>query len=187
MTSVFIGGSRRISRLNETIINRLDTIMSKGFQVLLGDANGADKAVQAYLNSKSYKNVTVYCSGNRCRNNVGRWQVNNISVSPRLKGREFYTVKDTQMAEDGDYGFMIWDGKSLGSLNNVVTLLKWNKISLVYFSPEQRIYRIGNVKDLEEMIENAGQSGSKVYEQIKQNELIKTNSDRQMNFEFETV
>lgn len=56
-STVFIGGSRRISRLNDMIRERLDLIVNKKLQVLLGDANGADKAVQAYLDKQVCKTV----------------------------------------------------------------------------------------------------------------------------------
>lgn len=32
--------------------------------MIVGDANGVDKAVKTYLDGKGYKNVTIYCSGN---------------------------------------------------------------------------------------------------------------------------
>jgi hypothetical protein len=52
-TAVFVAGSRQISRLPAEVRSRLDTMIEKGFQILVGDANGADKAVQRYLADKS--------------------------------------------------------------------------------------------------------------------------------------
>jgi len=49
MTKVFIAGSRQLSRLNADVKRRIDTMIDKGFTILVGDANGADKAVQRYL------------------------------------------------------------------------------------------------------------------------------------------
>jgi hypothetical protein len=49
MSIVFVAGSRQISRLPAEVRSRLDTMIEKGFQILVGDANGADKAVQRYL------------------------------------------------------------------------------------------------------------------------------------------
>jgi hypothetical protein len=40
MTKVFIGGSRGVSQLNAEVRQRLDTILSKGFPIVIGDANG---------------------------------------------------------------------------------------------------------------------------------------------------
>jgi len=54
VTKVFIGGSRRIIRLDAEVKRRIDRMIEKPLQVLVGDANGADKAVQEYLRSKSY-------------------------------------------------------------------------------------------------------------------------------------
>jgi len=49
MRNVLIADSRRISRLNAAVKLRLDTMIEKGFAILVGDANGADKAVPRYL------------------------------------------------------------------------------------------------------------------------------------------
>ena len=49
---------------------RIDTMIDKDFTILVGDANGADKAVQRYLAEKGYRNVIVHCMANNCRNNV---------------------------------------------------------------------------------------------------------------------
>lgn len=43
MKKVFIAGSRRLSHLNEDVKGRIDTMIEKGFTILVGDANGADK------------------------------------------------------------------------------------------------------------------------------------------------
>jgi hypothetical protein len=78
MTNVFIGGSRKISRLDADVRQELDRIVEKSLKVLVGDANGADKAVQSYLKSKNYDLVEVFCAGRTCRNNVGRWPVRTV-------------------------------------------------------------------------------------------------------------
>ena len=46
MSIVFVAGSRQISQIPAEVRSRLDTMNEKGFQILFGDANGADKAVQ---------------------------------------------------------------------------------------------------------------------------------------------
>jgi len=75
MTKVFIGGSRGVTRLNSQVQHRLDEIVRKQLPVLIGDANGADKAVQQYLHSRGYDRVEVFCTEGHCRNNVGHWKV----------------------------------------------------------------------------------------------------------------
>jgi hypothetical protein len=70
--NVFIGGSRAVSRLNAPIRDRIDDLLNCGCTILVGDANGADKAVQQYLAGRRYTRVTVFCMEN-CRNNIGAW------------------------------------------------------------------------------------------------------------------
>jgi hypothetical protein len=41
-------------------------MIEMGFHILVGDANGADKAVQRYLADKSSPNVLVHCMKDRC-------------------------------------------------------------------------------------------------------------------------
>ena len=143
MSKIFIGGSRRITKLSNDITGRIDNIMQNGYTVLLGDANGADKLVQKYLQEKRYRNVLVYCMGAQCRNNLAEWETRHIPENQKVK-RDFayYSLKDLAMAKEADYGFMIWDGKSKGTLNNVLNLLKEDKKTLVYYSPEKKYYTV---------------------------------------------
>jgi hypothetical protein len=134
MMTVFIGGSRSITELSPVVIEHLERLIAKQAQVLIGDAPGADLIVQTYLARQGYRDVIVFCSGGRCRNNVGSWQERHI-LAPGKKGRAFYTVKDEQMAQEADYGFMLWDGMSIGTLNNLSNLLASGKKTLLYLAP----------------------------------------------------
>ena len=111
MTNVFIAGSRQISRLPAEVQKRIDTMIEKGFQVLVGDANGADKAVQQYLADKTYPNVLVHCMEDHCRNNLGHWPTRQVAAPRGARGFDYYSVKDWAMAEVAEYGLMVWDGK----------------------------------------------------------------------------
>ena len=162
--NVFIGGSIRISRLNNIIRDRLNNIIIQGLQIYIGDANGVDKAVQKYLNEKNYKKVTVFCSGNSCRNNIGNWKTEYITVSNKLKGRNFYMVKDKIMAEKAQYGFMVWDGKSAGTLNNALNLLKDQKKVVLYFAPEQHCHTISNIIELNLFLEKCDKKNLELIE-----------------------
>ena len=90
--------------------------------MLIGDANGADRAVQAQFAAWNYPLVTVYFVGVKPRNNEGSWSVCRIDASSKSKDFEFYAAKDRQMAHDADCGLMIWDGESRGTLANVHNL-----------------------------------------------------------------
>lgn len=152
MKTVFLSGSRAISRLNADIRERLENITSQSFWVLVGDANGADKALQGFLSERQYPNVIVYCSGHLCRNNVGSWRTENVDVPPGARGRDFYTQKDRVMAQSADYGFVLWDGKSPGSIENVVNLLRNGKKALVYYSPDKEFLSINTVHDVKRLL-----------------------------------
>jgi hypothetical protein len=157
-TVLFISGSIKINRLNKDIKNRLQNALDQNFDVVVGDANGADKALQKYLSEVNYNNVVVYCAGNVCRNNIGNWKVRRVPVDSRLKGREFYTQKDKEMADTADYGFVLWDGKSPGSFNNIMELLKNNKKALVYFSPDKNFYPVSKLEDAENLLSKCDRS-----------------------------
>jgi predicted Rossmann fold nucleotide-binding protein DprA/Smf involved in DNA uptake len=80
MSTVFIGGSRHVARLSDQVKERLNNIIGNAFRIVVGDAAGADKAVQKYLLDASYPHVTVFCSGDRPRNNLGLWET-HISLA----------------------------------------------------------------------------------------------------------
>jgi hypothetical protein len=88
MRSFFVAGSRQISQIPAEVRSRLDTMIEKGFQILLGDANGADKALQRYLANKSYPNVLMHCMRDHCRNNIRNWPTRQL-VAPRSFPRTF--------------------------------------------------------------------------------------------------
>ena len=80
-------------------------MLDKGFQILVGDANGADKAVQRYLAAdKAYTNVLVHCMENHCRNNVGNWPICEVAAPRGARGFDYYSLKDRAMAEAAEYG-----------------------------------------------------------------------------------
>jgi len=136
-TKVFIGGSRHVSRLSAAVRERIDNIVAKNLSVVIGDANGVDKAVQTYLHGKGYSNVEVFCSDGRCRNNVGGWDVRRVRVDGRHRGAQFYSAKDRAMTHEADIGFMVWDGESAGTLLNVMRLVGLRKKAVVYIVPSK--------------------------------------------------
>lgn len=156
MTTVFLSGSRRLSRINEDVRRRVSNMVSQGFKLIVGDANGADKALQAFLSAQDYTNVLVYCSGSTCRNNIGGWPTKNIEVDSKIKGREFYVQKDREMSRAADFGFVVWDGESVGAITNVVELVLSNKTSVVYLSPTKTFVNVKSVKDAIQLIDLGG-------------------------------
>lgn len=164
MTNIFIGGSRKIARLAQPVQQRIDNIIGNNFTVLVGDASGVDLQIQKYLFAQNYTNVTVFCTGNRCRNNVGQWETRNVEADRHSKGFSFYVVKDLQMAQEATYGFMIWDAKSKGTLNNVLNLLRLGKKVLVYFAATQSFQTVRTVDDLRELLAKCDQQDVVMFE-----------------------
>lgn len=175
MKTIFLSGSRDISCLNDDIRSRIKNIMDNGFHVIVGDANGADKALQKFLAESEYKNVTVFCAGSSCRNNIGEWEVQKVTVDPKLTGRNFYTQKDKEMAAKADYGLVLWDGKSAGSINNVFELLKNKKYAVVYFSPEKKFHNIKRLVDAQTLLKSCDENAvDSIKKKIKLNSVIRT-------------
>jgi len=116
VTSVFIGGSRAVSRLNDTIREQLENRIERGCQILIGDANGADRAVQQYFADRGYRNVTVF-SADSCRNNIGGWPQRKVHRDRPRRDFAYYAAKDVAMAQAAKCGVMLWDGKSKGTFH----------------------------------------------------------------------
>ena len=152
MTKVFIGGSRRVSQLNVDVRRRIDRIIEQGFPVFVGDANGADKAVQKYLQSRGYEAVEVFCSGGECRNNVGNWPVRAVGAPQARRDFAYYAAKDERMAQEASIGLMIWDGKSVGTLANAARLLRQDKKVVVYATPAKRFLTLKTEADWERLV-----------------------------------
>ena len=153
MSRVFFGGSRDLGRLNPAIRSRLHNLMAKRHTVLIGDANGVDKAVQSFLAESGYKEVIVYCMDGECRNNVGNWPVESVMSGKKTKDFSYFAMKDKKMSQDADYGFMIWDGESKGTLNNVLNLLKEGKPVLIYRSPSREFLEIKSQEELKPILD----------------------------------
>lgn len=132
MNTVFVGGSRHVSKLSRKVKERLDTVIKNSDKVIVGDANGADKAVQKYLSESGYQNVLIYCSGEKSRNNIGSWPTRNVEVDDSISGFQFFAAKDRKMANDADFGLMIWDGKSAGTVLNVLRLIAADKKAVLH-------------------------------------------------------
>ncbi|MGC2306635.1 hypothetical protein [Candidatus Binatus sp.] len=133
---VFIGGSRMVSVLSSEVRQRLDEMLANHLPIVIGDAPGVDKSVQRHLHSKDYRDVEVFCSGTRCRNNVGNWPTRQVAVDSSKRDFEFYAAKDLRMSEEASFGLMIWDGKSAGTLMNVLRLIKQNKKVVIFEAPK---------------------------------------------------
>ena len=152
MSTIFIGGSRHVSRLPPEVIERLNNIATGGHKVVVGDAAGADKAVQKFFADISYEGVTVFCSGDKHRNNLGQWPTRKVLTDKDVKGFQFYAAKDRAMALEADFGLMIWDGKSPGTILNVLRLIRVGKKVVLFDLPESRFITFRQTSDWDNFI-----------------------------------
>lgn len=151
MTIVFIGGSRAVSKLNAVIREKLDDFITRNCHIFVGDANGADKAVQQHFAIRGYKNVTVFCMED-CRNNAGGWPARKIEANTGKRDFSYYAMKDIVMSREAKYGMMLWDGKSKGTLHNIRNMVDAGKATLVYFAPTKGMYKISNEYELQDLL-----------------------------------
>ncbi|MFC0266462.1 hypothetical protein [Kushneria aurantia] len=152
MTTIFVAGSINIKNLDRQVKERLDRIIESGFGVVVGDADGADSSIQSYLAEKQDQHTTVFCSGENPRNNLGGWPVHYVAAKAAPGTRAFFTAKDIEMARVADYGLMIWDAKSTGTLSNVLELLQQKKKAVVFVNKDKDFVNVGNLEQLHTLL-----------------------------------
>ena len=152
MTTVFIAGSIRIKRVHPHFVDRMSTIVSENMDVVVGDANGADTSIQQELSNRMAKNVTVYCTGDEPRNNIGKWKVRRVHSSAEPGTRAFFSAKDREMASIADFGLMLWDAASTGTLSNVIELLKGGKKCVVFINKDKSFINVKEVEDIHKLV-----------------------------------
>ena len=152
LTRVFIGGSRRISRLTSEVQARIDRIVDKDLAVVIGDANGADKAVQQYLSQRGYTRVEVFCSDAKPRNNIGAWPVRVVRPAHSRRDFDYYATKDRAMASEATVGLMLWDGRRRGTLLNVLRLAKQGKPTVFYVVPKRTFSEVRTIGDFDVLV-----------------------------------
>lgn len=180
-TKVFIAGSMNIKHLDSKVKVRIDNILAQNFEVVVGDADGADTSIQAYLSNHSSTKATIFCSGNHPRNNVGNWPVQRVETSHAKGSRAFFTAKDIRMAEVADFGLMIWDTKSTGTLSNVIELLVRKKKAVVFVNKVKVFKNVSSVEQLEELMSYMSEHAKqKADEKIKLFDRIKSLKQEQM-------
>ena len=182
MHTVFISGSMRIKNLDNNIIERINNIIDSNFKIIVGDADGVDSSIQEYLVKKNTESVVVYCSGETPRNNMGSWDIKKIDTKISPGTRAFFTVKDIEMAEDCDYGLMVWDTKSTGTLSNAIELIARKKMALIYINKVKEFLKIKNASDLEKLVSYMSESAFiKADKKIKLKDRINSFKHEQRN------
>lgn len=172
-----------IKHLDPRVKARIDNIVEQDFEVVVGDADGADTSIQCHLMTHVRAKARVFCSGAQPRNNVGNWPVERVSTNSPEGTRAFFTAKDVQMAEVADFGLMIWDTKSTGTLSNVLELLARKKKSVVFVNKAKEFKTVGTVEQLEELLSHMSpHARQKADEKIKLFSRIQALKHEQFQF-----
>jgi hypothetical protein len=128
----FLGGSiSTASRLPREMKDMIGTAVESGEEVVVGDAPGADSAIQRILFLFDARRVTVYHSGPRARNNIGSWREVAVDAGG-IRGREFFQAKDEAMRRVSSTGIFLWNGLSVGTAANVMDLVSRGKYVTVF-------------------------------------------------------
>jgi hypothetical protein len=154
MTAVFVAGSISISKLHPMFQARVKNAVDAGLDIIVGDADGADSSIQAYLDSIGATDVTVYCSGQAPRNNLGDWPVRNVFPDAKPGTRAYFTAKDVEMATVADYGLMLWDAKSTGTLSNVFELLRYRKRAVVFLNKSKEFMTVCDASGVNRLLDH---------------------------------
>jgi len=136
---LFISGSLSIRQLPACVMKRLGVIIDQELPVMIGDAPGADAAVQRFLADCGVRHVTVFCGGANPRNNIGVWPVRQVQADAAPGTRAFHSAKDREMSGLAGAGVVVWDGVSQGSHANIRRLCERGRHVLVYLRPKDRI------------------------------------------------
>ena len=168
--SVFISGSIAIKTLPQEVKESLHKIIDNQMKILIGDANGIDSLVQDYCLSLNYFNVTVYTISSIPRYKASdKFALKTIIVSNEIKGgREKQQEKDKAMTSESQYSFVIWDGKSKGSYDNVLRAFEQDKKIKLYAQNRFLEQNEINQKNIEILYrENSGYTAFEVVQQLK--------------------
>lgn len=148
MKIMIIGDETKITELlKDSLSEKLDTLMSEGHEILLGDgAWESGSAVQVYLNKAKYKNVTVFVSGGKnCKKiNAGKWNEKYYATNGRsLTAKKLERIFG--MADEADKGIIITGDKSRTS-----DVLHWvAMLYLIFQGKPCTLYPSGDKESLE--------------------------------------
>lgn len=127
-------------------------MIEKRLPVVVGDANGADKAVQRYLKECGYERVDVFSSDDTPRNNLGGWPIRVVRPAHSKRDFDYYATKDRAMASEATVGLMLWDGQSRGTLMNILRLATQNKPTVVYVGPKRAFVDVRTPSDFDALV-----------------------------------
>lgn len=147
--TIVLGGSRHIFLLPQEIEDQILKEITASEKFYVGDAPGADTAFQDFLRKNSYPKVKIFSSAGYIRNNLGNWDSQQVETGLKSKGNSTHAFKDRHMCSEANRGIMIWDGRSAGTLGNVIDLLKQGKSCYLWVAQDSELLQFDNPTSLD--------------------------------------
>ena len=113
----------KAEELPAEVRERIDEAIARNMRIIVGEAHGACRAYQDYLNSKGYRNVIVGHALS-IRYNAGKWKTKQYGKN--LKERE------EGMIQDCDQAIIIWVNQSGVIAGNLELLKRLGKPTFLY-------------------------------------------------------
>lgn len=145
---VVLAGSRKLNFLPLEIKDELEKLISSSSEFLVGDSNGVDLSFQKFLNEKNCRDVVVFSSAGYIRNNVGSWDFAHIKTPLKSISSDRHAFKDRRMCELADFGIMVWDTESAGTLSNVFDLVGQGKKCALFNLLENELVEFQSYRSL---------------------------------------
>ncbi len=134
--TVFLGGAKEVATIPDKAVAWLDHFIEANEHFIIGDCHGVDLALQNYLHSRGYANVTVYYSTDECRFNVGEWEVERVILK-----------NEDAMIVACNCAFLIWDGCSEDTKSSIEKLRQRGQPIFIYRTDLDRLRVVrGNCK-----------------------------------------
>jgi hypothetical protein len=113
----------REAELPAEVVEKLDEGMARKMTVIVGEAPGANRLFQDYLQSKEYKKVIVG-HAKSMRYNAGDWKT--VQYGQKVSERERH------MIEDCDSALVVWADRSSVIAENLELLKRCEKPTFLY-------------------------------------------------------
>ena len=139
--TVFVSGKVKYDKeLDDAVKIELDNVIKAKSNIVVGDAPGADKLVQDYLNEKNYRNVKVYTTDLNARNNSGKWKVVRISANNLSDEKQIRALKDIEMSSLATKAIAVMPENDSpdSAMSNNINRLRDNGLEPVIFDYEKK-------------------------------------------------
>lgn len=151
--TVYLSGSKTVNVLTVDVKNKIIDMMHRNYRFIIGDFEGASIQMQKLLYECGYQNVVVYYRGDCPLVNLGAW-----------KGKYLPYNCQEQALLDCNEGFMVMDREEewwRSDLQKLIANQKQCEVCIYQKGMAEpisaAIWRIGNGKDLEWLVERCKQ------------------------------